>query len=205
MKQWSEVKVAIKPNASGINNNTRVAVIGTVCSALIGLGVSVMVILAANPHDSSSFEPHRAAVSRISGWTEQKEQYRYFTTQDFYGIIDGGAAEHEKQGMKSGIGISLTNGAKSLNIYFEDFGTSSRAKGMVGVKKKSCSDPENIPEVKAAPAIYEEVIGGCIVYWAKGHYYIEMRLTGYDSTKIAVHDAVVLLIKIYAASVTNSD
>jgi hypothetical protein len=38
-KQWSEVKVAIKPNASGINNNTRVAVIGTVCSALTGLGV----------------------------------------------------------------------------------------------------------------------------------------------------------------------
>ncbi len=38
-KQWTEVKVAIKPNASGINNNTRVAVIGAVCSALTGLGV----------------------------------------------------------------------------------------------------------------------------------------------------------------------
>jgi hypothetical protein len=38
-KQWAEVKVAIKPNASGINNNTRVAVIGTICSALTGLGV----------------------------------------------------------------------------------------------------------------------------------------------------------------------
>jgi hypothetical protein len=165
----------------------------SILSCLFLLGVSVMAILAANPHDSSSFEPLRAAVSRISGWTEQKEQYRYFTTQDFYGIIDGGAAEHEKQGMKCGIGISLTGGAKSLNIYFEDFGTSSRAKGMVGVKKKSCSDPENIPEVKAAPAIYEEVIGECFVYWAKGHYYIEMTLTGYDSTKIAVHDAMVLI------------
>jgi hypothetical protein len=38
-KKWPEVKVAIKPNASGINNNTRVAVIGTICSALAGLGV----------------------------------------------------------------------------------------------------------------------------------------------------------------------
>lgn len=38
-KQWAEVKVAIKPNASGINNNTRIAVIGTVCSALTSLGV----------------------------------------------------------------------------------------------------------------------------------------------------------------------
>jgi hypothetical protein len=38
-KSWHEVKVAIKPNASGINNNTRVAVIGAVCTALTGLGV----------------------------------------------------------------------------------------------------------------------------------------------------------------------
>jgi hypothetical protein len=152
-----------------------------------------MVIWAANPEDSSSFEPLRAATSRISGWTEQKEQYRYFTTQDFYGIIDGGAAEHEKQGMKSGIGISLTNGPKSLEIYFEDFGTSSRAKGMIRVKKKSLSDPVKIPQVKVTPALYEEVIGGCIAYWAKSRYYIEMTLTGYDSTEIAVRDAVVLI------------
>jgi hypothetical protein len=170
-----------------------------VLSCLFLLGVSVMVNWAANPQDSSSFESLRGTVSRISGWTEQKEQYRYFTTKDLYGIIDGGAAEHEKQGMKSGIGISLISGAKSLNIYFEDFGTSSRARGMVGVKKKSCSDPENIPEKKAVPAIYEEVIGGCIAYWAKSRYYIEMTLTGYDSTAIAVRDAVVLIDSISAS------
>jgi hypothetical protein len=37
-KQWSDVRVAIKPNASGYNI-TRVAVIDTVCSALLGLGI----------------------------------------------------------------------------------------------------------------------------------------------------------------------
>ena len=37
-KKWSEVKVAIKPNASG-SNTTRVAVIDAICSALMGLGV----------------------------------------------------------------------------------------------------------------------------------------------------------------------
>ncbi len=37
-KQWSEVKVALKPNGSP-SNTTRVAVIDAVCSALIGLGV----------------------------------------------------------------------------------------------------------------------------------------------------------------------
>lgn len=47
--------------------------------------------------------------------------------------------------------------------------------------------------MKVAPAIYEEVIGGCIAYWAKSHFYIEMTLTGYDSTDIAVRDAVVLI------------
>jgi hypothetical protein len=157
-----------------------------------------MVILAANPQDSSSFESLRGTASRVSGWTEQKEQYRCFTAKDFYGIIDGGAAEHEKQGMKSGIGISLTNGPKSLEIYFEDFGTSSRAKGMIRVKKKSLSDPHKIPQVNVTPAMYDEVIGGCIAYWAKSRYYIEMTLTGYDSTKIAVRDAVVLIDSISA-------
>lgn len=37
-KNWSTVKVAIKPNGS-CNNNTRVAIIDAVCSALMGLGV----------------------------------------------------------------------------------------------------------------------------------------------------------------------
>ena len=37
-KNWSEVRVAIKPNGS-CKNNTRVAVIDAVCSALFGLGV----------------------------------------------------------------------------------------------------------------------------------------------------------------------
>jgi hypothetical protein len=38
-KKWGEVRVAIKPNASGVNNNTRVAIIGAICKALTGLGV----------------------------------------------------------------------------------------------------------------------------------------------------------------------
>jgi hypothetical protein len=37
-KQWPEVKVAIKPNAS-MQNNSRVAIIDAICEALMGLGV----------------------------------------------------------------------------------------------------------------------------------------------------------------------
>jgi len=162
-------------------------------TGLFLMGICIITLQSEQPADSGSFAELRAATSRVPGWTEQKEQYRFFTAEDFYGIIDGGAAEHQKQGLKSGIGLSLTGGTKTLGIFIEDFGTPSRAKGMVRIKKKSCSDPENITGVKAAPAIYEEVLGGCIAYWAKGHFYIEMTLTGYDSTNIAVRDAVVLI------------
>jgi hypothetical protein len=161
------------------------------CFSLIGF--YFFTLQSAEAADSGSFTELRAATSRVPGWTEQKEQYRFFTAADFYGIIDGGAAEHQKQGLKSGIGLSLTSGTKTLGIFIEDFGTPSRAKGMVRVKNKSCSDPKNITGVKAAPAVYEEVLGGCIAYWTKSHYYIEMTLTGYDSTDIAVRDAVVLI------------
>ena len=171
------------------------------CTCISLIGFFIVTLQSAQPADSGSFAQLRMATSRVPGWTEQKEQYRFFTAAELYGIIDGGAAEHQKQGLKNGIGLSLTAGTKTLGIYFEDFGTLSRAKGMVIIKKKSCSDPENIPGVKVAPAIYEGVIGGCIAYWAKSHYYIEMTLTGYDLTKIAVRDAVVLIDSISSSIV----
>jgi hypothetical protein len=162
-------------------------------ACLFLVGIYIITLRSEQPADSGSFAQLRLATSRVPGWTEQKEQYRFFTAEELYGIIDGGAAEHQKQGLKSGIGLSLTGGTKCLGIYFEDFGTLSRAGGMVSTKKKSLSAPERIPQVKVSPAVCEEVIGGCIVYWAKGRYYIEMTLTGYDSTKIAVRDAAVLI------------
>jgi hypothetical protein len=72
---------------------------------------------------------------------------------------------------------------------------------MVNVKKESLSDTKGIPHAKANPAIYEGVIGGCIAYWAKSRYYVEMTLTGYDSLSIAVRDAVTLIDSICPAIV----
>lgn len=72
---------------------------------------------------------------------------------------------------------------------------------MVNVKKKSLSDTKGIPLAKADLAIYEEVIGGCIAFWAKGRYYIEMTLTGYDSLNNAVRDAATLIDSISPAIV----
>jgi hypothetical protein len=166
----------------------------TLFSGVIFLvGIFTISVQAAKPDTGQSFTPFRAAVSHAPGWTEQKDQYRFFTAKDLYGIIDGGAVEHEKQGLKNGIGLSCTKGNNTLDIYFEDFGTVSRAKGMVEVKKKSLSDTKEIPLVTIKPALYEGVIGGCIAYWAKSRYYIEMTLTGYDSLSIAVRDAVTLI------------
>jgi hypothetical protein len=166
----------------------------TLFSGVIFLvGIFTVSVRAAKPDTGESFVPLRTAVSRAPGWTEQKGQYRFFTAKELYGIIDGGAVEHVKQGLKNGIGLSFTKGNNALDIYFEDFGTVSRAKGMVELKRKSLSDTKDIPLVTIKPALYEGVIGGCIAYWAKSRYYIEMTLTGYDSTKIAVRDAVVLI------------
>ncbi len=162
-------------------------------ACLFLLGVMIIAVKPAKPVDSPSFVKLRAAASHVQGWIEQKEQYRFFTPKELYGIIDGGAVEYEKQGLKSGIIVSLSGQDKSLEICFDDFGSSSRAKGMVHIKKKSSSDPHEISQANATSAIYEEVIGGCVAYWAKGDYYIEMTLTGYDSLGKAVHDAVTLI------------
>ncbi len=169
------------------------------CALLLLTGLFTPAVQAAKPAGSDSFDRLRSAASGIPGWTEQKESYRFFTAEELYGIINGGAAEHDKQGLKSGIVISLAGGEKSLEIYFEDFRSAFRARGMVRIKKKSSSDPKILPEVNVTPAIYDEVIGGCIVYWAKGKYYIEMTLTGYDSLEKALRDGATMINSISAA------
>jgi hypothetical protein len=160
-------------------------------------------IQAANPVDSSSFAHLRAAATNGTGWVEQ-EQCRYFNVQELYGMINGGAAEHEKQGLRSGIRVILSNGAKSLEIYFEDFGSPYRARGMVRRKERSSSAPQPIAQV-TGPAMYDEVLGGCIVYLAKSDYFIQMTLTGYDSIVNAVRDAATLINVINPVITTNRE
>jgi hypothetical protein len=147
--------------------------------------------------DSSSFAPLRLAALNVAGWTEQREQYKFFNVKDYYTIIDGGAADHDKQGLKGGIGIVLAGeGKKSNEIFFEDFAKASRASGMVDVKKKTLSTPKDFSETKLSAAVYDEVIGGCFVCFAKGKYYVEMSLTGYDSTEKALADAMLFITSI---------
>jgi hypothetical protein len=142
---------------------------------------------------SDQYDLVRSAVSRVPGWVEQKDRYCSFKPEELYGIIDGGATEYIQHGLKSGIGIVCTSGTKSLGMYCEDFGYASKARAMVGVKKASLSEPKAIPNVAVSSAMYGEVLGGCVAYWAKDRYYIEMTLTGYDSLGIAVRDAGTLI------------
>jgi hypothetical protein len=158
------------------------------CTVLI-IGVFISFSVAKSNPDSAAFAPLRAAVSHVPEWTEQTNEYKFFTAKGLYGIIDGAAADHDKQGLKNGIGLSLTGFGKSLDIYFENFGSAARAAGMVEIKKKSLSSPKPFPQTKALKAIYDDVIGGCMVFWAKSNYYVEMTLTGYDSLGKALGDA----------------
>ncbi len=150
-------------------------------------------VFAAKPADTVAFQRLRAAVCDVPGWIEQMDKYRAFTAKELYGLIDGRAADYNKQGLKSGITVTLTNGDRVLEIYFEDFGNPSRAKGMAGIKKKSFSAPKKLPQVNISPAFYDQVLGGCVACWAKGKFYIEMTLTGYDAVEIAVVNAAVLI------------
>lgn len=148
---------------------------------------------------SGHYDRVRSAVSRVPGWVEQKDKFCSFKPDELYGIIDGGATEYIERGLKSGIGVVCTSGTRTLGMYFEDFETESKAKGMVEAKKESLSDPKTIPDVTLSPALYGEVIGGCIACWAIDRYFVEMTLTGYDSLEIAVHDAAVLIDSIGSA------
>ena len=142
---------------------------------------------------SVPFAELRAAASRGTGWAERTDQYRAFTAREFYNIVDGEAAVHEQLGLINGFGITLVSQGKLADIYFEDFGSPSRAKAMVGMKKKSSSDPKKMPHVESTVATYDEVIGGCVAYYATARCYVEMTFTGYHSSDSAVHDAAILI------------
>ena len=152
-------------------------------------GLAVVIVFAANPSNNGAFDRFRAAVSDVPGWNEQKDKYQAFTAKELYGLIDGGAADYDQQGLKSGITVTLTNESRVLEIYCDNVGKPSRAKGMVKIKRKSLSDPKPIPKVTISPAIYDGVLGGCFACCAKGDFYIEMTLTGYEALNEAVEDA----------------
>ena len=136
------------------------------------------------------FAELRAAVSR-AGWVERTDQYRFFTAREFYDLVDGEAAVHEQLGLLYGVGVTSTSKGKVADIFFEDFGSPSKARAMAAMKKKESSDPKKIPHVNVA-ALYSEAIGGCVAFWARGRCYVEMALTGYKSTAEAVRNAAIL-------------
>jgi hypothetical protein len=165
----------------------------TVHTCLVLLSIFMLTIQNAKSEDSTSFVQLRKTAVSIPGWIEQKEHYRHFNAEELFDIIDGGATEYVQQGLKSGIVILLTNKGKSLEIFFEDFGTSIQAMNMASSKEKSSDRFKKISQDNKSIAICEQVIGGCIVYWAKSKYYIEMTLTGYNSLEEALCDAKVFV------------
>jgi hypothetical protein len=165
---------------------------------LISAAACVSALRCGGPAPEVPFEKLRAAASR-AGWTERTDQYRSFTAREFYSYVDGEAAVHEGRGLVRGIGVTVLSQGRLADIFFEDFGSPSRARGMVAEKKKSSSDPKKMPGVRVAPALYDEVIGGCVAFWARGRCYVEMTLTGYTSTDAAVRDAATLTDTLAAA------
>lgn len=156
---------------------------------------------AATPAASApALEALRRAAAGVAGWAEQKESYRPFTTRELYGIIDGGAVVYEQQGLVRGVAVSLGNSGRSLDLFLDEFDTAAHASGMVAIKEKASAAPRSLTAVAPRRAVYDEVLGGCVVYWATGRHYVEMILTGYDSTETARRDAALFVDAMARAS-----
>jgi hypothetical protein len=161
--------------------------------------VFFVTVWAAKSEDFRSFDRFRTAVSGVPGWIEKEDKYLTFTPKELYYIIGKGAADFEKQGLKKGISVLFMNGDKILEIYFTDFGKFSRSKNMVYFKKKFAVNPKDFPQINVAPSFCDEAAGGCVVCFAKGNYYVEMTLSGYDTSEKGIADAASLGGKILEA------
>jgi hypothetical protein len=164
------------------------------CTWLLALAVGIVCLCAAASFaakpDSLKLAVLRASVTGVQGWTEQKDQFRSFGTKELYELIDGGAVEYEKPGLVGGILVVLSGPNKeAAEIYIEDFGTPSRAQGMVKAKRKNASEPKSLEGARARGAFFDGVIGGCVAYASVNAFYMELALTGYDSAQKAAGDA----------------
>jgi hypothetical protein len=161
--------------------------------------VFVMAVSAAGPEDFRFFDRFRTAVASVPGWVEKEDKYLTFTPKELPYIIGKSATEYEKQGLKKGVSILLMNGDRVLEIYLNDFGKFSRAKGMLYKRITTAPNAKPAPQFNVAPAYCDSVAGGCVAYWAKGDLYVEMTLSGYGSSGEAVYDAATLITKMSSA------
>jgi hypothetical protein len=144
---------------------------------------------ASDKADSVFLAGLHARIAGIRGWTEQKDRFRYFQTRLLYDIIDGGAVEYEKTGLVDGIVVDLgADSNRTVEIYIENFGRPAHARTMLAQKKKSANEPKQLDAPAVADAFYDEVIGGCMVYFCRDNYYFEMTLTGYDNPQQGMRD-----------------
>jgi hypothetical protein len=140
--------------------------------------------------DSLKFAAFRTALDSIPGWTEQQDSYRYFVPKALYDIINGGAEEYIKTGLVDGMVATFkSTGEKNAELYIEDFGVQGHAQALKEKKRKTASEPKPLPGSRDKNAFYDEVIGGCVVYFSSGRFYFEMILTGYDKQDSALQDA----------------
>jgi hypothetical protein len=159
-------------------------------SAIIFVFCFSMTTVAAEKADSAVLAAFRARAAGVAGFTEQADRYRFFGVRQLYDIIDGGAVEYEKPGLVNGIVIGLgADSNRTAEIYIENFGTTAHAKSMLAIKRKSASEPKTLGVESVKNAFYDEVIGGCVVYFCQDKFYFEMTFTGYGKPSQALADA----------------
>lgn len=145
------------------------------------------ILQAATAPDSGVYTPYITVLSKVGGWTMQTGNCRFFTAHTLFDVINGGAEEYINTGMIDGLTCSFA-GPDSTNtdLYLENFVKPDNAKKMIAKKKESASEPKTIPGIKTAEGFYDEVIGGCMVYFCFGAMYCELTMTGFKDVQSAI-------------------
>lgn len=116
---------------------------------------------------------------QISPWQEVKGSFRSFNAKNLYDLIDGGAPEYIQNGLVQGIFQRLTSpDSATLEIFFEDFGTSIQANKMLAQKRQNVSEPCSFSGLDTTAFSCNAVIGGFAVYGMLDRYYFEIVLMG---------------------------
>lgn len=116
---------------------------------------------------------------QVTPWQEVKGSFRSFTSKNLYDLIDGGAPEYIENGLVKGFFQRLTTpDSATLEIFFEDFGTSIQANKMFAKKRQNMSDPCSFSDLDTITLSCNNVIGGFAVFGIIDRFYFELVLMG---------------------------
>jgi len=115
---------------------------------------------------------------QIKGWKEAPKSFERFDPKSLYDLIDGGAPDYNKRGLREGIRQRMNGpGRQEAEIFAEDFGFPDSARSMLAAMKAALDARVVVPGFDTALAFAYPVVEGLSVYAALDKYYFEVALS----------------------------